>query len=147
MLDIDFKKALDYGKEAELKAAELFEYDDISFCNLSEYDGYWIIDGKQVFFEVKRCRYLDKTGNICIELSSNEKLSGISITKADYYLYFNDDMSEAYLIDVLFIKRCIARKLYHRSINCGYNGLSRVLLFDKNIFAEYRVLDGTGEPQ
>lgn len=141
MREADFQSILSYGKQGELMAKELFEYDEIAFTEgkVSEYDGYWVIGGEKVFFEVKRDKYMDKTGNICIENSSSGKPSGISTTKADFYLYLNDAMNVAYLIDVPYIKKCIAKKLYLREINCGYKSLSKVFLFDAGVFKNYLI--------
>ena len=141
MRDKDFVNCLAYGKIAEQKAQELFLYDKIEYAptKCAEYDFMMTMNDSDVYFEVKRDRYMDKTGNICIEYESNGKLSGIAITKADYWLYFNDDMNEIYLIDVVYIKKCIEKMKYHKNIKCGYNWLSRAYLFDKNIFKKYRI--------
>jgi hypothetical protein len=143
MRDKDFVRTLSYGKAAEMKVPELFLYDNIEYAHTkcAEYDLILTIDGEKVYLEVKRDRYLDKTGNICIEYASNSKPSGISITKADYYLYLNDDMSQAWLIDTDYIRSLIKNKKYHRDIKCGYNWLSRAYLFDKSFFQDFKMYD------
>lgn len=143
MKDIDFVKSVSYGKEAELKVPELFLYDHLEYAptKCAEYDMVLTIDGEKVYLEVKRDRYLDKTGNICIEYASNGKPSGISVTKADHYLYMNDQMSQAWLIDTDYIKSLINDKKYHRDIKCGFNWLSRAYLFDKELFDQYKMYE------
>lgn len=143
MKDEDFRNILAYGKQGEYKAQELFEYDDISFASgkCSEYDGYWVINNIKVYFEVKRDKYMDKTNNICIEYECSGKVSGLSVTIADYYLYMDDNMTEIYLIDVAYIKHCIKKKLYHKDIQCGYLWKSKAYLFNKSIFEKFLISD------
>lgn len=143
MKDSQFVACVAYGKVAELKVAELFLYDKIEYAptKCAEYDIMMTMNDIDVFFEVKRDRLMDTTGNICIEYESNGKPSGITVSIADYWVYMNDNMTEIYLIDIKYIKRCIAKGMFHKNIRCGYNWLSRAYLFDKEIFAKYKIED------
>jgi hypothetical protein len=143
MKDIDFVNCVAYGKVAEYKVEELFLYDKIEYAptKCAEYDVMLTMNDVDVFFEVKRDSRMDNTGNICIEYESNSKPSGIAVSKADYWVYFNHNMDEVYLIDTKYIRECIAKKKYHRNIKCGYGWLARAYLFDKEIFAKYRIED------
>jgi uncharacterized protein YuzE len=141
MKDAQFVKCVGYGKEAEHKAAELFLYDEIEYAptKCAEWDLVLTIDNEKTYLEVKRDKYLDKTGNICIEYGSNGKASGIAITTADFYLYMNDDMSKVWMIDTDYIRKMISKKKYHRDIKCGFGYLSRAYLFDVSLFEDFKM--------
>lgn len=143
MRDIDFVRSVGYGKEAEYKAAELFLYDEIEYAptKCSEWDLVLTIDHEKTYLEVKRDKYLDRTGNICIEYASNGKDSGISVTTADFYLYMNDAMDRVWMIETDYIRQLIADKKYHRDIKCGFNWLSRAYLFSIDLFEDFKMYD------
>ena len=68
----------------------LFDYDSFhqskGYCK--EYDFWFIKDDKITYVEVKSERYASITSNLAIEFEYKGKPSGISITKADYYVYY-----------------------------------------------------------
>lgn len=140
MRPADFALTLSYGKEAEQKISDLFIFDDIQEAPpaCSQYDIVITNDDQPIYLEVKRDRYLDTTNNICIEYESNGIPSGISVTTADYYVYFNNDMSRCWLIDTNYIRQLIDNRKYHRNISCGYKSLSRAYLFNVELFNEYK---------
>lgn len=141
MKDADFARVLTYGQIGERQVGTLFEYDEIEYMNgkNSDFDVSIKNNGDKITFEAKRDSYIDRTNNFAIEYASNNILSGISLTKADYYIYMNDDMSDVWLIPVIIIKKAIKQVKYHSKIRCGYNKLSQCYLFDKSIFDMYRI--------
>jgi len=82
-----FTEDLKFGNSYEKKALEYLEYSNVEFSKgcFKPYD--FIIDGKTKY-EVKSDRLGYKTGNLAIEYYCGNSPSGISTTKADYWLYF-----------------------------------------------------------
>ena len=85
-----FDRDFQQGKYYEKKAIELFNYDDyhIAKRGCKEYDFWFIKDGDKTFVEVKSERYASITNNLAIEFQYKGRPSGISITKADFYVYY-----------------------------------------------------------
>jgi hypothetical protein len=135
MKEMEWKKTLAFGNSYEELLKTLIPHKECIQSTSSEYD--LILDGKK--YEVKADRFMFKTGNFLIEYESNKKLSGISVTEADYYAIFElettfpnlPDKYELYLIPVKDIKELINQKFYKAKISCGYNKLSKCYLFDK----------------
>lgn len=135
MKDEDFKKTLAFGNSFEEELKTLIPHKECIQSIKGEYD--LILDG--VKYEVKADRNMFKTNNVIIEYASNNKLSGISITEANYYAIFeiDGDKYELYLVPVQDIKELIKEKNYSRKISCGYNKLSQCYLFSKMFFEKY----------
>lgn len=141
MKDEDFKAHLKFGNKYELYALHYIPYVKYELSNKSEYDIMCITKkGKHNYYEIKADRYIHKTSNICIEYMSNGTYSGISITKATFYIIFsikNDVIDEIYKIPVRFIKKYIEKN--NLETRClGYNRLSHCYLINKNVFKKYK---------
>lgn len=137
MLDIDFYKALEYGKKYE---AELIKILQLVSPTTSD-DKYFDIECNGTKYEVKADRLTYRTGNVCIEFSSNSILSGISTTTADIYAYFlvhPNNSYELFLIPVEYIRAQIKEETYKSILNGGYNKLSRFYLFSISKFAQFK---------
>ncbi len=76
--------------------------------------------GKEISFEVKWDIMAEKTGNVAIEYESRGKMSGISVTKACYWIY--KISGKFYLIKTEKIKEEINNKAYHRNVTGGDYG-------------------------
>lgn len=80
--------------------------------------------------EVKCDRMAEKTGNVFIEFRSRGKLSGLSTTQSDYYVYkYNDN--QAFIIQTDFLKKkCkeLVRLNKAKIIRGGDNNTSEGLL-------------------
>ena len=106
------------------------------------YDVELVHNGEIKKYECKADRYAYKTGQIAIESECNNKPSGITRTKADYYAYFvvkpYGDLYDLYLIPVSVLKQRIKAKQFMRKIVCGHNKNTKCLVMDINTFAEYK---------
>ena len=141
MKDEEWNKTLKFGNKYELEALNYIPYVKYELSNKSEYDIKTTTkSGKHNYYEVKSDRYIHKTNNICIEYMSNGIYSGISITKANFYIIFsikNDVIEEVYKISVKFLKKYIEKNnLETRYL--GYNKLSRCYLINKDVFKKYK---------
>jgi len=144
MKDQDFTNSLQYGKLYEEKAKEYFEYDQYEHPEgkISEYDIIFKKDNTEVKVEVKADRQAWKYGNLCIEIESNNIPSGLSITEADYWLYFVISPSgvddEVYKIPVDHLKN-ITEAYKNNTRLIGYNKLSKCYLIPKIKFKQYKL--------
>lgn len=81
--------------------------------------------GEVVTIEIKEDFTCQKTGNIGLEYHCRGKPSGISVSKADFYLYKvhepNGEKS-MWAIKTSNLKEMIEDKLYHRTVNGGDPG-------------------------
>ena len=144
MKDQEFINTLQFGKLYEQKAKEYFEYNECQEVGdtIPGYDVVFKKNNMQVKVEVKADRQSWKSGNICIEVESNNIPSGLSVTEADYWLYFivspDGTKDEVYKIPVEDLKNIVdAYRNNTRMI--GYNRLSRCCLIPKGKFAQYKI--------
>lgn len=136
MIDKDFFETLEFGKKYEAELIRVLhleaEATDSKFYDI-EFNG--------TKYEVKADRMSHRTGNVCIEFSSNGALSGISITEAQIYAYFvihPNDKYELFLIPTEYIKAQIEEQTYKCILNGGYNKLSRFYLFPLHKFSQFK---------
>lgn len=96
-------------------------------------------------YEVKADNRTWETGNLCIEFAYRGEDSGITSTKADYYIYFVRSPHNAhgyycyYKIPIRVLKSTINNMRSKRTIKCGYQNRSECYLVNQMKFAEYRV--------
>lgn len=143
-----FEKMLKFGKIYEQKSLKYFEYDKVEFKQgkFSYYDYILYKDDKEYKIEVKSDKLAHKSGNLCIEIKSNNILSGLSITKADYWIYFiviDENNEICYKIPVEELKKLVFSENY-RKIYCGYKKLSYCCLLpyknlDKYIISPQKI--------
>jgi hypothetical protein len=135
-----FSGDLEFGREAERFALSLYDYDDFELAPNKAFP-YWDFNlttaNKKVYYEVKKDRVTKRTGNIAIEFECRNKPSGISITTADYYLYFIEGEQRYYEIPVAVLKKYIADKKFHTRWRGGDDGVSLMYLFRREVFADY----------
>ena len=140
---MNFNLDLAFGNMYEQKLVDLLPKD--SYIIKEGYFPYYDVeitkDNITKKYEVKADRYTYKTGNIAIEFECNNKLSGISITQADYYAYYivkPYNIFELYIIPTQTIKDLINERKFKRSIYGGDNKKSKMYIFDLEKFAEYK---------
>jgi len=99
-------------------------------------------DDIETKIEVKSDRMAKKTGNIYIEYECNKKLSGISTSKSDIYVYYiinNDKDYNMYIIPTLELKEMIDAKAYFKTVKGGDKWASRGYLFKLCNLTKYKV--------
>lgn len=132
----DFAKDLPIAKKTEKQIAQFLvdtqkmtyvgSSDSIRGVRKSDFDirMAWP-SGKQVDIEIKEDFSCARTGNVGVECESWGRLSGISISKADFYLYKvhqPDGTKRVYIIKTELLKQMIADKKYHRIVVGGDPG-------------------------
>lgn len=126
----DFGLDLPIAKETERQVAEFLQdkFKGLTFvdeCNGSDYDLKFELQENVFTVEVKEDFSCAMTRNIGVEYSCRGKDSGISNTKANFYLYKihePDGTLSIYWIKTKDLKRMIKDGLYHRTVNGGDEG-------------------------
>lgn len=148
-----FKKDLKDGELGERVFAfylkETKDFDILGFNNDYRYDIMGQIYCKTITFEVKTDRYEFlkgvKTDNMFIEVSCNNKPSGISRTEADVFVYFLPDFEEAYMISVKKLKELLLtnQEYFRYSTQSGDEGKVKGYLINrydyKHLFKFYQI--------
>lgn len=125
-----FKDDIKIGNSAENHFIELAKEHNLS-CSKSpkgckEYD----VEIKGIKFEIKYDVYSKKSGNIAIEFYNPKKgvASGVSISSANYWIYFLGTLDKAYYISILHLKDLMNTKPL-RVIESGGNDNASLMLF------------------
>jgi hypothetical protein len=138
-----FQQCLEFGEETELEIKEILEEDGYHVEKVdgkhSFYDLRATKDGSSLAFEIKTDSQTCFTKNVAIELykiiDDHQEPAGLSITKADYYIY--KIMRDKYYY---FIETETLRQLCEE-YPCNKPGGDRnsviVCLLNKEIFARY----------
>lgn len=126
MKEMEWKKTLALGQLYEKKFIDMTPHTTCIRSDSSLYD----VELDGVKYEVKYDGYLQKTGNFCIEISSNAKPSGLSVTEAEYYIIF-DNCDNLYKVPVSELKKHTENK---KSVMLGYKRLSECVLLPKDLF-------------
>ena len=95
-------------------------------------------DEEYTYFECKNDRRAKDTGNLAIEYECSKKPSGISTTKADFYVYFIEGTRTWYEIPTDDIRTLINEKKYTRNIAGGDGWKTRMYLFPCSMFESYK---------
>lgn len=149
----DFKKDLVVAHSTENQVVEyLVNNQDMSYitrvdtdpnAKLSDYDIKMMINktGKQVTIEIKEDFICRRTGNVGVEYECRGKLSGISISKADFYLYkihLPQDKIGIFITSTNILKKIIKDKEYFRIVNGGDPGSNSMnYLFKLEVVKKY----------
>jgi hypothetical protein len=139
---MSFKADLEFGHKYEDIFIEKILNNPVGLERPSgKFSGYDFAIGKERY-EIKADRQTHKTGNFCIEFGCNGRPSGISVTQATHYGYFvvrPGGEYDIYKIPTSDILQMITDRLYSRDMRGGDGNKSQFFLFDKNIFAIYKV--------
>jgi len=137
-----FQIKLLQGQKYEKKCLEYLDYDSVEFppANVifKDYDLTIIKNNIRTTIEVKSDRQASTTNNLCIECESNNKPSGISSTKADFWVYFIvfPNYDECYKIPTNELKNLVKNSTIFKG---GDRGLSRMYLLSKYKLQNYLI--------
>ncbi|PIY10223.1 MAG: hypothetical protein COZ18_06480 [Flexibacter sp. CG_4_10_14_3_um_filter_32_15] len=134
MAHYNFDKDLIDGLDAENSVKSLLKKkykvsdDDIVSSTTKEFD--IKIKSLNLTFEVKNDLMAEKTGNIAIEFESRGKPSGVSTTKADYWVYKFSNMF--YIIErTVLVNELVNKGNYSRIVNGGDYGSNTMMYLVK----------------
>lgn len=137
---MSFRADLELGEEYQRRFCYLIEYDECEIAKGKFKD--WDIrikhNNEDIFFEVKCDRKAQETGNIAIEFECNGEPSGITATKADYWIHFIYNRPWYYMIPIDELRKAINEKKYTRTVRGGDGFRANMYLFPMNQFDEFR---------
>jgi len=123
----DFKKDIVVGEHGEEFIKEFMigkGYEYISDNKNKKYDLLMSYDNKEIKYEIKTDVYVSPdydTGNIVVEFESRGNPSGISVTEADYYVYFMPKLNEIWNIKMDKLRSLIKTNNF-REVSGGDDG-------------------------
>lgn len=131
--EIAINELIDDGYELKEKAPNKY---------FPDYDFIMTKNDMDIKYEVKADRQAIKYGNFAIETESNNKSSGLVLSKADYYIYYlikEDNSHIKYIIPIALLKQMIADSLYHRIIKRVYGTSKKLYLFKLSLIEKYKI--------
>lgn len=135
-----FEDDLAFGEAGELRGLSYLEYDTFQQApkrRFKDWD-FWITrKGKKTYWEVKTDRHTHRSGNIVIEFESSGEPSGITTTKADYWMYILEYEPTFFMIPVADLKQMIAEAKYHSIRHIAERGKNTAYFFDRSLFEDY----------
>lgn len=139
----NFKKDLIVGNEGEWNIANFFK--GYGFKNIKYNNDYrWDIcitdtsNNKVSYFEIKTDVYKIDTGNMAIEIRYRGRPSGISKTKAEYFIYYYRDSGNMYVIKCDELKDLIKQNIEKlKVVMGGDDNQSELVLIDREQYADY----------
>lgn len=142
----DFGKDLPIARKTEKQVAEyLVEKAGMKFIKDNDdnkYDLLMAMGEKEITIEVKEDFSCERTGNVGVEYHCRGKPSGISVSKADLYLYKVHEPSGRkglYIIKTPSLKKmCFEDQAWFREVNGGDPGSNSLnYLFKLDVFKKY----------
>lgn len=125
----NFRKDLGIARKTERQIADYLVskgYEFIDECDNADYDiRMKTPSGDVITIEIKEDFTCRKTGNVGLEYHCRGKPSGISVSKADFYLYKVHEPSgekNMYIIKTSELKEMVENKLWFREVNGGDPG-------------------------
>lgn len=125
MANLNFIKDLKLGNEGEEILTEYLITKGSTFVDSNKdnrYDVKMSNNNKEITYEVKtdvKCAPLFDTGNIFIEFQSRGKISGISVTQADWFVTYFLYLGELWFIKSKDLKELIKTHDFPKFYNAG----------------------------
>lgn len=153
MANYNFQKDLLLGEEGEkIVALYLMLVHDMRFIGYNDDNRFDVLMSKkdtseEKTFEVKTDYYVkegDDTGNIAIEIRHNNKPSGISVTKADVFIYYFRNLPEdnMWMIETSKLKSLIKENISEmRLVMGGDSNTTQMVLIPKHKFKSSFYID------
>lgn len=144
MANLDFNKDLSLGNKGE-NIVKKFLIDngckEIENNNDNKYDLKLLKNNRQITYEIKtdfKCAPLFDTGNIFIEFECRNKLSGISVTKADWFVTYFIHLNEIWFIKTTKLKKLISDNNSQIFTDAGdLNSQTKGYLINRKKFRSY----------
>jgi hypothetical protein len=135
-----FRADLELGEEYQKRFLYLIEYDtcEIAKGKFKDWDIKLTHEGTTIYVEVKCDRKANETGNLAIEFECSGQPSGVSATKADYWVHFVKGQPYYYMIPIEDLKQAIQDKKYTRTVKGGDGWRANMYLFPMNVFNDFR---------
>jgi hypothetical protein len=144
MPNYNYKQDKPIADETEKQVAEILRatYNAVilDYGHTNKYDIKARVNGKVFTFEVKEDFTCERTGNVGVEFECRGEPSGISVSKADFYIYkiHSKYGIKFYLYKTSQLKAMITDGLFFKTVNGGDVGSNSMnYLFDYDTFTKH----------
>ncbi len=117
--NFEFKQDINIGEDGEEVIKQLLLSKGFKFIKENKdykYDLLMSYNNRDITFEIKTDVYVDHnndTGNLVVEYECRNKPSGISVTQADYYVYYMPKLNEVWNIKMDNLKSLITKENFY----------------------------------
>ena len=139
----NFSKDIDIGEDGEdfIKKFLINKgYNFISDNKDYRYDLLMYYKDKNYTYEIKTDVYVSPgkdTGNLVVEFESRGKPSGISVTEADFYVYFMPKLNEVWNIRVDELKKLIKSNNFKKVSGGDEGSETKMYLIKRNLYKNH----------
>jgi hypothetical protein len=136
----NFQKDIVLGEEGEVFIKNFLISKDFKFISENKDEKFDLLmsyNGRLIKYEIKTDVLLSKekdTGNLVIEFESRGKPSGISVTQADYFVYFIPKLKEIWNIKVENLKNIINNNKLKKVSGGDLESNTKMYLMNRNKF-------------
>lgn len=139
MANYNFNKDIEIGEEGEnIIINDLISMGAIFISNnkTNSHDVIMSFNNKEISYECKTDVYYD-TGNIFVETKCRGKNSGISVTKAKWFVTYFKHLNEIWYIKTDKLKKLLKNYDHKKTTQCGdLNSNTEGFLINKNMFRD-----------
>jgi hypothetical protein len=142
----NFKKDIILGEEGEEFIKEFLIKKGFVFISDNKNNNFDLImsyKDREFKYEIKTDVLLSKendTGNLVVEFESRNKPSGISITKADYFVYFIPKLGEIWNIRVDKLKKLINKNNFKKVVGGDVGSNTKMYLIKRENFKNHFIV-------
>tara|TARA_B100000900_G_C20548504_1_gene703697 strand:- start:380 stop:871 length:492 start_codon:yes stop_codon:yes gene_type:complete len=141
--NLEFKKDVNIGEDGEEIIKQLLLSKGFKFIRENrdyKYDLLMSFGDRDISFEIKTDVYVDKnndTGNLVVEYECRNKPSGISVTQADYYVYYMPKLNEVWNIHMDNLKYLIKNNNFYSATGGDEGSNTKMYLIRREYFKDY----------
>jgi hypothetical protein len=138
----NFKKDIILGEEGEIFIKDFLLKKGFIFITDNKDNNFDLImsyEGREFKYEIKTDVLLstqNDTGNLVVEFESRGKPSGISVTQADYFVYFIPKLKEIWNIKVENLKNIINNNKLKKVSGGDLDSNTKMYLINRNKFSK-----------
>jgi hypothetical protein len=141
--NLDFNKDFELGIDGEefiknFLISKGFKF--ISENNDNKYDLLMSYNKSEIKYEIKTDVFITKekdSGNLVVEFECRNKPSGISVTEADYYVYYIPNLKEVWNIKMSDLKNLIEENDFKVAVGGDKGSNTKMYLIRRSSYRKY----------
>ena len=143
MANYNFRKDLKIGQKGEEVVKTFLESKGASFVNFNDnnqYDLKMMLNEEEITYEIKTdvfCSPEYDTGNLFIEFFSRDKESGISTSKAKWFVNYYKFLNEMWFIKTEDLRQLIIKNNFKVKVGGDVGSQTHGYLIPRNEFKEH----------
>lgn len=143
MANYNFKQDLPIGQQGEHKVKLFLESKGAQFINFNndnQYDLKMKLNEEEITYEIKTdvfCKPDKDTGNLFVEFFSRDKESGISTSKAKWFVTYYSFLNEMWFIETEKLKKLLIDNNFKVVVGGDVGSQTNGYLIPRNKFKEH----------